>query len=236
MKTHGIDLKRIQFSRLFKLAAAFMLATSAIHAGWFGPAGNDSAEKRATVRKQSEEMLSELYQTKPELKETIRKAAGYATFKCTDMHLLMLASANGYGLLVNNQNEKATYMRVASLGGGVGVGVKDVRVIFIFHDEKIMKQFVEQGWQFGGRADAAAKYEDTGISAEENVKASVDFKDGTISSGSSTDVRAGAQATTGKTSGVSTKGGMEIYQFTDKGLALQATVAGTKYWKDSKLN
>ena len=235
MKTNGIDL-RIPFRGLFKLAAAFMLATSAIHAGWFGPAGNDTAQKRSTVQKQSEEMLSELYRSKPELKETLRKAAGYATFKCTDMHLLMLASANGYGLLVNNQNEKVTYMRVASLGGGVGVGVKDVRVIFIFHDEKIMKQFVEQGWQFGGRADAAAKYEETGISAEENLKASVDFKDGTITSGSSTDVRAGGEATTGKAAGVSTKGGMEIYQFTDKGLALQATVAGTKYWKDSKLN
>jgi hypothetical protein len=29
---------------------------------------------------------------------------------------------------------------------------------------------------------------------------------------------------------------MEIYQFTESGVALQATVAGTKYWKDSKLN
>jgi len=29
---------------------------------------------------------------------------------------------------------------------------------------------------------------------------------------------------------------MEIYQFTKSGIALQATVAGTKYWKDKKLN
>ena len=29
---------------------------------------------------------------------------------------------------------------------------------------------------------------------------------------------------------------MKIYQFTESGLALQATVSGTKYWKDSKLN
>ena len=28
----------------------------------------------------------------------------------------------------------------------------------------------------------------------------------------------------------------EIYQITDKGAALQATVAGTKYWKDKELN
>jgi lipid-binding SYLF domain-containing protein len=31
-------------------------------------------------------------------------------------------------------------------------------------------------------------------------------------------------------------GKMEIYQFTESGIALQATVAGTKYWKDKELN
>jgi hypothetical protein len=29
---------------------------------------------------------------------------------------------------------------------------------------------------------------------------------------------------------------MEIYTFTESGIALQATVAGTKYWKDDDLN
>jgi hypothetical protein len=29
---------------------------------------------------------------------------------------------------------------------------------------------------------------------------------------------------------------MEIYQFTQSGLALQATVQGTKYWRDEALN
>ena len=30
--------------------------------------------------------------------------------------------------------------------------------------------------------------------------------------------------------------GVWMYQLTDKGLALEATVKGTKYWKDSDLN
>lgn len=30
--------------------------------------------------------------------------------------------------------------------------------------------------------------------------------------------------------------GMEVYQFTETGLALQATVQGTKYWRDDDLN
>ena len=31
-------------------------------------------------------------------------------------------------------------------------------------------------------------------------------------------------------------GEMEIYNFTEAGIALQATAAGTKYWKDKDLN
>src|SRR5690606_33614878 len=41
---------------------------------------------------------------------------------------------------------------------------------------------------------------------------------------------AGGAATVGSVAG------MEIYQFTKHGVALQATVQGTKYWRDDKLN
>ena len=30
--------------------------------------------------------------------------------------------------------------------------------------------------------------------------------------------------------------GVSVYQLTDQGLALQATLQGTKYWQDDKLN
>jgi lipid-binding SYLF domain-containing protein len=36
--------------------------------------------------------------------------------------------------------------------------------------------------------------------------------------------------------GASATQGMEVYQFTEKGLALQATVQGTKFWPDDSLN
>ena len=152
------------------------------------------------------------------------------------MNLLLLATGNGYGVVVDNKTRKETFMRMGSLGGGIGAGVKDVRVIFVFHDPKAMKQFIEEGWQFGGQADAAAKYQDTGVSAEQNVKGSVNFTDGTVSAGSSTDVRAGTEKSDATGAAVATRGGMAVYQFTESGVALQATVSGTKYWKDSKLN
>jgi hypothetical protein len=218
------------------LGGSLLLLSPSTYAGLFSPKGNSPEEKRQVVRKQRDEMLAQLYKTKPELKERIPKAAGYATFKQTDINLFLLASGRGYGVLKDNQTGKETFMCVGSLGGGVGMGVKDLRVVFVFNSTNVMKQFLQSGWEFGGKGDASAKYKDTGVSAEQNVKANVNIKDGTVAAGSSTDARSGAGTSNQAAANLAAGGPMEIYQFTDSGVSLQATVAGTKYWKDSKLN
>ena len=226
--------------RLWCLAltlAAVLSVVPSSYAGLFGPKGDSKQEKRAEIRKDRDEMLAQLYAAKPEMKKVIKKAAGYATFKQVNVNLFLLASSSGYGVLVDREARgRETFMKMKSLGGGIGAGVKDVRVIFVFHDAKVMKQFLEEGWQFGGQADAAAKHQDTGVSAEQNVKGNVSFTDGTVAAGSSTSVAAGTDKMDATGGQLATRGGMEIYQFTESGLALQATVSGTKYWRDSKLN
>ncbi len=217
------------------LSLALALGSLPSHAGLFSAKGDTPEEKRQAVLKQRDEMLNELYKSKPELKERIGEAVGYATFKQTDMNLFILASGRGFGVVRNNKTGKDTFMSMGSLGAGVGLGIKDLRVIFIFNDTNVMRQFVEQGWQFGGKGDASAKYKDTGVSAEGGAKANVDFKDGTVATGATTDTRAGAKDDKASAAAATT-GGMEIYQFTESGVSLQATVQGTKYWKDSDLN
>jgi lipid-binding SYLF domain-containing protein len=221
--------------RILYLALSLALASSA-QAWPFGPKGDSNAEKKANIRKQRDEMLTQLYTTNPDMAKVLKKATGYATFKQVNVNLLLLATANGYGVVVDNKTHKETFMRMGSLGGGIGAGLKDVRVIFVFHEAKVMKQFIEEGWQFGGQADAAAKYQNTGASAEQNVKGNVSFTDGAVSGGSSTSVAAGTEKKDATGAQLATRGGMEVYQFTESGVALQATVSGTKYWQDSKLN
>jgi lipid-binding SYLF domain-containing protein len=222
--------------RILPLALALALVAPSAHAWPFGPRGDSNAEKKANIRKQRDEMLAQLYAADPGMKKVIKHAVGYATFKQVNVNLLLLATGNGYGVVVDKKSRKETFMRMGSLGGGIGAGVKDVRVIFVFHDAATMKQFVEEGWQFGGQADAAAKYQDTGAAAEQNVKGAVSFRDGTVAASSSTDVRAGTATHDSSSAALTTRGNMEVYQFTESGVALQATVSGTKYWQDSKLN
>ena len=119
---------------------------------------------------------------------------------------LFLLSSGSGYGMVVDKSGKETFMAMGSLGGGVGFGGKDLSVVFIFKNQDAMNKFVESGWQFGGEADATAKAGDKGTAAA-------------------------------KEAGVDTGGNVfEVYQMTDAGVALQATVAGTKYWKDKELN
>jgi lipid-binding SYLF domain-containing protein len=186
---------------ILTLTAAVLIA--AVIAGCRGPKGDTVVEKQDYVFKMRDGMLTELYKEKPETKEKVANAAGYGTFSNMNVNLFLASTGNGYGVVHNNATGEDTYMKMAMLGVGIGLGVKDFRAAIIFKTEEALDTFVNKGWEFGGHADAAAKAGDT--CAQANVA-------GDITSG------------------------MEIYQFTKNGVALQATVAGTKYWKDKELN
>jgi len=212
------------------------LAMAQFGLGILSPSGNSVAQKQATILAQRDQALSDLYAAKPELRQRIQNAAGYATFKKTDFKLFLVGTGNGYGVLVNNQTGTNTFMRVASLDGGLGVGLSDLRVVFIFDNASVMQQFATQGWQFGGSANATAQAAGSGVSAQQDVNANVDFTQGTVVGTSTSNASAAGNAANQAGATVAAGSGMQIYEFTQTGVSLQATVSGTKYWVDSDLN
>ena len=103
------------------------------------------------------EVLKDLYKTEPASKAAIEKAAGYAVFDNMGVNVLLLSTARGSGLAVNNKTKQETFMKMASAGAGVGMGVKDYDVVFVFGTDKAYAQFRDSGWSGSGQADAAAK-------------------------------------------------------------------------------
>ncbi len=169
-----------------------------------GPGRNLTVvEKRQVVMDMEQETLERLYREAPQTKDKIAKSAGYGTFSNANINLIFASAGGGYGVVVDNTTGERTYMKMALGGVGLGLGVKDYRIVMIFKDKATLDKFVRSGWDFGAHADAAAKAGETGgeLSGEGDI----------IS-------------------------GIEVYSMTESGLALQATVAGTKYWKDKKLN
>ena len=124
---------------LVLIAAA--LAFSA-PAALFSPKGDTVEQKRAQARKDRDEILAKLYAAQPSTKEKIKNAAGYATFNNKNLNLFLLSSGRGYGI-ITEKGGKETFMSMGSLGGGVGAGIKDLSVVFIFKNADTMKQFIE---------------------------------------------------------------------------------------------
>ena len=167
------------------------------------PKGVTTQEQRSYVSKMKNETLSKLYAQKPEAKSMIRKAAGYGVFSNVGTYLFLLAGGSGYGIVADNTTGEKTYMKMRSVGLGLGMGVKDYRAVFIFKNKNVLNEFVEKGWEFGGQADAAAKSGDKGGAASGEAYIENDII---------------------------------IYELTESGVALQATIAGTKFWKVDNLN
>ena len=160
-------------------------------------------QKQADARKNAHQTLAKLYQARPSAKATIKAAAGYAAFSNFGMKILLAGGGKGQGVAFDNRTQKVTYMKMLEVQAGFGMGVKKFRTIFVFETKSAMDHFINNGWEFGGQATAAAKSSDKGGSYQ------------------------GAKQV---------MPGVWMYQLTDKGLALELTGKGTKYYKDDDLN
>lgn len=164
--------------------------------------GTTAPDKRKAILSMRDEVLADLYKIHPQAKSEIAKAPGYAVFNNADINIVFVSFGGGHGVVTDSKASKPVFMKMGEAGVGLGLGVKDFRAVFIFHDRATLTKFINSGWEFGGHADAAAKASDKGAAV----------------------------------GGEALFDGITIYQLTQSGLALQATVKGTKYWKDEELN
>lgn len=164
--------------------------------------GSSGDEKRQTILDMRGEVLADLYATKPSVKDQISSAPGYGVFSNANVYVIFASFAGGYGVVEEKSGGKKTYMKMGEFGIGLGVGVKNYRLVMVFHTQEALDYFVDHGWSFGAQGDAAAKAGDIG----------------------------------GAVGGELLVANVSIYQLTESGLALQATIKGTKFWRDSSLN
>jgi lipid-binding SYLF domain-containing protein len=161
------------------------------------------ADQRDSILKMRDQTLAELYKTKPDTKEKIAKAPGYAVFSTYGLTVVFVGGAGGKGVAVSNGANKDTFMEEGSASVGVGLGGSEVRTVFVFNDAAAFDSFVNKGWEFGAQGTLQAQAGDKG--------------------GTMADAASFTKST-------------DVYQLGKNGLMAQATVAGTKFWKDKDLN
>jgi len=184
------------FPILLVLCSTFLLT------GFLG--GNQTPEEeRKEILEMRKTTLDDLYKELPGAKEVVEDSVGYAVFDNVGINLLAISTANGSGVAHDKETGKDTFMKMFSAGVGIGLGIKDFRGIFVFSTQDALDNFINNGWQAGAQADAAAVSDEKG----DAITAAIDVAPG-----------------------------IKLYQLTENGLAIQATIQGTKYWKDDDLN
>jgi lipid-binding SYLF domain-containing protein len=189
---------------LSRLALASAIGAGALLLGGCATTQGDTVEEqRNFVMDTHDETLRDLYRQRPEAREKVENAPGYGVFSAIDTNIILVAAGGGYGVVVDNATGERTYMRMGEGGVGPGIGLKDTRIVMVFHNDQRLHEFVESGWEFGGSADATAEAGEQGAGAE--------------------------------TRGTITRD-IEVYQLTESGVSLQATLRGTRFWRDRELN
>jgi len=165
----------------------------------FAFAADKKEQKRQEIRKMAQKTLNRLYSIHPSAKAAVENAKGYAVFSNFGMKIFLAGGGSGSGIAVNRVTKQETFMKMAEIQAGLGIGVKKFSVVFVFETEEALSNFVNQGWEFGGQTTAAAKaggkggalagaasvspgvwmYQltDTGLAAEVTAKGTKYFKD-----------------------------------------------------------
>ena len=186
--------------RNLKLLLISLLSISLLTGFSFGK--KNPEEKRAEIDQTAGEVLSNLFHEEPQAEDFIEQSAGYAVFSSIGVNVMVLSTASGKGVVVRKNGDRI-YMKMFSAGVGIGMGIKDFRLIFVFDNDEVMDTFIEEGWTAGAQADAAATHDDEGDAA---------------------------------TLAIDISPGVRLFQLTESGLALQATIQGTRYLKNDDLN
>ena len=204
-------------TRLSIIAAALCLAAPLTGAAEFSwdplkdaenilPEGVPNESKiiqaRHQVREMSQDALASLYEISPGARRAIERSAGYAVFSTFGVKLFFAGGTTGKGMVVNKRTGRQTFMKMAQVQGGLGFGVDKSRLIFVFANEQALRNFIDQGWEFGAQANVAAmaggqggmftgaaavapgvflyQLTDTGLSATLTVSGTKFFKDGDL--------------------------------------------------------
>jgi len=137
------------------LRVVTVLVVASVTAGC-AATGSNPVEKRQTIDEMAHDVLARLYDRKPDARRQVDEAAGVGVFSNVNVSVLFVAGGGGYGVVVDHDTGERTYMKMGQGGVGLGVGAKDFRAVFVFHDRASLESFLEKGWEVGGEADAAA--------------------------------------------------------------------------------
>lgn len=138
--------------------------------------GETREEQVQTIDELIDTTLFDLYKQDPEAKDEIVHSSGYVIMNNKITKVPLVGAGSGYGVAINSTTKERTYLKMARFDVGGGWGVRSVRPVIIFRDEKKFNKFIKGDWSTNAGAEAAAKVGDVGASGGGNSASDTDDK------------------------------------------------------------
>lgn len=113
-------------------------------------------QARHQVQEVARDALASLYEIVPGARRAVERSAGYAVFSTFGLKLLFAGGTSGKGMVVNHRTGRHTYMKMVQVQAGLGIGASKSRLVFVFTTQQALRNFIGQGWEFGGQANLSA--------------------------------------------------------------------------------
>jgi lipid-binding SYLF domain-containing protein len=126
------------------------------------PSQSEIEQTRQQVRQVAQDALATLGQINPAARRAIERAPGYAVFSSFGVKILVAGGTTGRGVVVDQRSRAETFMKMVQAQAGLGFGVEQDRLIFVFTEEQALRNFIDQGWEFGGQAKLSVMAEGAG--------------------------------------------------------------------------
>ena len=111
--------------------------------------------KRQKIDEVAKEAMHAVFEKNDKAKDLYESAYGYAVFDNIEI-AFGLSGGGGTGVAVTRENGARTYMKMGTVGIGIGLGGQRYQVVFLLQDQKTFQNFVDRGWQAEAAAKAAA--------------------------------------------------------------------------------
>jgi len=148
-----------------KLFDAIVLAWLFLLAGIQGCSsipGESGEEQAESIDSLVERTLADLALQAPETTDRIAGSVGYIVMSNKITKIPIVGAGSGYGVGINTASGEKTYLKMARFDVGGGWGVRSVRPVLIFQDEKKFLDFIGGKWGATAGAEAAAKVGESG--------------------------------------------------------------------------
>ena len=126
----------------------FALLACAMLAGGTARAASPD-EQRAEIRNNAMKTLDQLYAAQPSARQAVQKAAGYAVFSEISTKILVAGGGGGKGIVVDTISDQETFMLMATLQAGYGMGITKTHLVWVFETEADLKNFIANGYMLG---------------------------------------------------------------------------------------